>query len=65
MFQQIILNKNQRINKEIKEFCETNFGINFPMTEKMDVIGTNAHPFFKWAKKHMVLVQYQNGIFIK
>ncbi len=37
-------------NKEIKDFCETNFGIDFPMTEKMDVIGKNAHPFFKWAK---------------
>ena len=37
-------------NKEIKDFCETNFNINFPMTEKIDVIGNNAHPFFKWAK---------------
>ena len=40
-------------NKEIKDFCETNFGINFPMTEKIDVIGNNAHPFYKWAKKIM------------
>ena len=39
-------------NEEIKNFCETNFGINFPMTEKIDVIGTNAHPFYKWAKKN-------------
>tara|TARA_Y100000816_G_C25900775_1_gene469878 strand:- start:143 stop:685 length:543 start_codon:yes stop_codon:yes gene_type:complete len=39
-------------NAQIKEFCETNFGVNFPMTEKMDVIGSNAHPFFKWAKKN-------------
>ena len=39
-------------NKEIKEFCETNFGINFPMTEKVDVIGKNAHPFYLWAKKN-------------
>ena len=39
-------------NKEIKDFCETNFGINFPMTEKIDVIGNNAHPFYKWAKKN-------------
>ena len=37
-------------NEEIKNFCETNFGIDFPMTEKIDVIGTNAHPFYKWAK---------------
>ena len=39
-------------NKDIKNFCETNFNINFPMTEKMDVIGNDAHPFFKWAKEN-------------
>ena len=39
-------------NKEIKNFCETNFGINFPMTEKINVIGKDAHPFYKWAKKN-------------
>ncbi len=38
-------------NKEIKDFCESNFGINFPMTEKISVIGNNSHPFYKWAKK--------------
>ena len=38
-------------NKEIKDFCETTFGINFPMTEKTDVIGKNAHPFYIWAKE--------------
>ena len=43
-------------NKEIKDFCETNFNINFPMTQKMDVVGNNAHPFFIWAKKN-----YGNG----
>ena len=36
---------------QIKDFCETNFGISFPMTEKIDVIGANSHPFYKWAKK--------------
>ena len=39
-------------NKEIKDFCETNFGINFPLTEKTNVIGKEAHPFYKWAKKN-------------
>ena len=39
-------------NGEIKDFCETNFGIDFPMTEKIDVLGKNAHPFYKWAKKN-------------
>jgi glutathione peroxidase len=39
-------------NKEIKDFCETTFGIDFPITEKTDVIGSNSHPFFLWAKKN-------------
>ena len=39
-------------NKEIKDFCETNFGINFPMTEKTNVIGNDAHPFYQWARKN-------------
>ena len=39
-------------NDDIKEFCETNFGINFPIAKKIDVIGSNAHPFYKWAKKN-------------
>jgi len=39
-------------NKEIKNFCETTFGIDFPITEKIDVIGNNSHPFFVWAKKN-------------
>jgi glutathione peroxidase len=39
-------------NKEIKDFCETTFGIDFPITEKLDVVGDNSHPFFLWAKKN-------------
>ena len=39
-------------NAEIKNFCETNFNINFPITEKMNVLGKNAHPFYKWAKEN-------------
>ena len=37
-------------NKEIKDFCETNFNITFPMTDKVDVKGDNAHQLYKWAK---------------
>ena len=32
-------------NSDIKDFCETNFGISFPMAEKTNVIGSNSHPF--------------------
>ena len=38
-------------NDQIKDFCETTFGISFPMTEKISVIGANSHPFYKWARK--------------
>jgi len=36
-------------NEEIATFCSTTFGIDFPMTEKVDVKGEDAHPFYKWA----------------
>mgnify|MGYP001216963987 CR=1 FL=1 len=39
-------------NKEIKKFCEINFNITFPMTEKYDVKGDNAHEIYKWAKEN-------------
>ncbi|MES2035778.1 MAG: glutathione peroxidase [Pseudomonadota bacterium] len=36
-------------NEEIATFCSTTFGVDFPMTEKVDVKGDDAHPFYKWA----------------
>lgn len=38
-------------NAEIKEFCETTFGITFPMAEKVSVKGRNAHPFYLWVSQ--------------
>lgn len=38
---------------EIKDFCETNFGITFPMTEKYAVTGDEAHPFYAWARAEL------------
>ncbi len=34
---------------EVKEFCEVNFGIEFPMTTIVPVTGPDAHPFYAWA----------------
>ena len=34
---------------EIKEFCEVNFAVNFPLTAKTRVRGEEAHPFYRWA----------------
>ena len=39
-------------NKEIRKFCESTFGVDIPIPEKKNIIGKNAHPFFKWAKKN-------------
>lgn len=41
---------------EIKEFCETNFGIDFPMTTKERVKGSDAHPFYVWAKNQVGMI---------
>lgn len=38
---------------EIREFCETRFGVDFPLTAKADVKGETAHPFYKWAKDQL------------
>lgn len=38
-------------NEEIKQFCEMNFAIDFPMTGKVAVTGKDAHPFYQWARE--------------
>ena len=35
-------------NGEIKEFCTKNYGVTFPMTEKVSVAGDDIHPLFKY-----------------
>jgi glutathione peroxidase len=35
-------------NNEVKSFCMINYGVTFPMFEKIDVRGANAHPIFKY-----------------
>ena len=34
--------------EEIAGFCERNFGVQFPMMEKIDVNGAHAHPLYRW-----------------
>ena len=38
-------------NDEIASFCQLNYGVSFPMMEKVDVNGGGAHPLFKWLTK--------------
>jgi glutathione peroxidase len=35
--------------RRVREFCDTMFGITFPMANLNHVRGANAHPFFAWA----------------
>jgi len=35
-------------NEEIKEFCSTEFGVTFPMFEKISVKGFDKHPLYRW-----------------
>jgi glutathione peroxidase-family protein len=38
-------------NSEISEFCTLNYGVTFPMFEKIDVNGAQTHPVFQFLKK--------------
>ncbi len=33
---------------EIRQFCEANYQVDFPLAEKNRVVGAAAHPFFRW-----------------
>lgn len=35
---------------EIGSFCHKNYGVSFPMFEKIDVNGEGAHPLYRWLK---------------
>ncbi|WP_091158982.1 glutathione peroxidase [Paenibacillus sp. 453mf] len=39
-------------NEEIAEFCQMNYGVSFPMFEKIKVNGDEAHPLFKHLKNN-------------
>ena len=33
---------------EIRQFCEVNYQVDFPLAEKVRVVGAAAHPFYRW-----------------
>lgn len=35
-------------NEDVQEFCEVNFGLDFPMTTITPILGDGAHPFYAW-----------------
>ncbi len=36
---------------EIQQFCESNFGVTYPIHSKIEVNGENAHPLYRFLKK--------------
>ena len=45
-------NQEPGSQNEIKTFCEINFGIQFPIFEKIDVNGENAHPLYVYLREN-------------
>jgi glutathione peroxidase len=39
--------------EQIKAFCQSKFGVRFPMAAKTTVVGTGAHPFYRWAEHEL------------
>ena len=46
------LNQEPGSNEEIKDFCESRYGITFPIMSKQKVIGRNKHAFYKWVEEN-------------
>jgi glutathione peroxidase len=44
-------NQDPGENEEIGAFCKKNYGVSFPMFEKIDVNGDGAHPLYQWLRE--------------
>ena len=42
------MNQEPGTNEEIKEFCSKNYGVSFPMMEKISVKDDDVHPVYQW-----------------
>jgi len=41
-------NQEPGTNEEIVEFCQKNYGVTFPMMDKISVKGDDIHPLYQW-----------------
>ena len=48
--------------EEIEEFCKVNFGVTFPLMQKIDVNGPDASPLFDWMKGEAKGLMGSSGI---
>jgi glutathione peroxidase len=46
-------NQESGTSEEIQEFCQMNYGVSFPIFEKVDVNGKNADPIFAFLKSEL------------
>lgn len=35
-------------DQQIQQFCQTNYGVTFPMLSKIEVVGAQQHPLYQW-----------------
>ena len=42
------MNQEPGTNEEIASFCQVNYGVTFPMMEKISVKGKEIHPLYQW-----------------
>ena len=47
------LGQEPESNETVEQYCEINFGVSFPLTEKIDVNGSQTHPVFIYLKKSL------------
>ena len=38
-------------NKDIEQFCQLNYGVTFPVMEKISVLGKDQHPLYRWLSR--------------
>ena len=41
------------VGEEIQEFCQINYGVTFPIFDKVNVNGSTTHPIFKYLKSNL------------
>ncbi len=48
-------------NEEIKDFCESNYDVTFPLFEKISVIGEDQHPLYSYLTSEKSEADIANG----
>lgn len=49
-------------NQEIQEFCKRNYGVSFPMAEKISVKGNDTHPLYQYLKEQAKAKNFEDPV---